>query len=153
MIAWLMEPSLPRQTTAVYRAVSWPSRSASDAKGHLHGPVWYDRRPASYPDAHMDDLLTRLESHITAHQLIERAKEGFHAWLAEGGALPKGWSYHELHAQLDSIHLCVHPAHVAYPYMDTKLRILRGNEQVGHYRLITKLDGTAVDDYFVLNAA
>jgi len=99
----------------------------------------------------MDDLLTRLDSHIATHRLIERAEEGFRAWLAEPAeTLPGEWVADELHAQPDSIHLCIRPAHVDYPYIDTKLRILRGDEQVGHYRLITKLDGAVADDYFVL---
>ncbi|MEM1096390.1 MAG: hypothetical protein AAGJ10_17465 [Bacteroidota bacterium] len=101
----------------------------------------------------MNDLLTRLDAHITTHRLVERAEEGFRAWLADpADVLPGGWATDELHAQFDSIHLCIRPAHVDYPYFDTRLRILRGNEQVGHYRLITKLDGTAVDDYLVLTS-
>ncbi|GAB5519366.1 MAG: hypothetical protein RhofKO_16170 [Rhodothermales bacterium] len=103
----------------------------------------------------MNDVLDRLESHIATHRLVERAVAGFNAWVAEARAentatLPDGWTYDELHVDLDSIHLCFRPAHVDYLYIDTKLRILRGDEQVGHYRLITKLDGTAADDYFVL---
>lgn len=99
----------------------------------------------------MDNVLAQLDAHIAAHRLVERAEEGFRAWLAEpADGLPGDWGADGLHAAFESLHLCLRPAHVNYPYFDTRLRILRGNEQVGHYRLITKLDGTAVDDYFVL---
>jgi hypothetical protein len=39
---------------------------------------------------------------------------------------------------------------VSYPYIDTRLRILREGVQAGYYRLITMTDGSEADDYFVI---
>ena len=49
---------------------------------------------------------------------------------------------------------------LSYPFVETRLGLyvpdptgvyFRGLRPIGHYRLITLLDGTAVDDYFVLD--
>ncbi len=99
----------------------------------------------------MKEAVATLIAHAGEQRLVERAQAGFQAWAKEGtGNLPRGWTHDELRAQLDSINLCFQPGLVGYPYIDTKLDILREDVSVGHYRLITKLDGSAVDDYFVL---
>ncbi len=103
----------------------------------------------------MEKVVTKLKSHVAEHDLVKRAEEGFHDWVdaaREEGAsdLPTGWSNDQLHVRLESINLCFHPENVTYPYVDTRLSILRREAQVGYYRRITHLDGVAADDYFVL---
>jgi hypothetical protein len=36
-----------------------------------------------------------------------------------------------------------------YPYIETRLRLLVGEHEVGHYRLVTLSDGRDDDDYLV----
>ena len=105
----------------------------------------------------MKAVLATLESHAVQHDLVNRAKLGFQTWLtgdlADGTVeLPGGWSVKQLEADLESINLCFRPAEVDYPFVDTRLAITRGGVVVGHYRLITRLDGSNADDYFVLDA-
>ncbi len=103
----------------------------------------------------MEKIVATLKSHVAEHDLVKRAEEGFYDWVdapREEGAsdLLAGCSHDQLHARLESINLCFHPENVTYPYVDTRLSILRREAQVGYYRRITHLDGVAADDYFVL---
>ena len=47
--------------------------------------------------------------------------------------------------------LCFNNVLLSYPYITTRLRLFIGEHEVGDYRLITLLDGTAVDDYLTFD--
>ncbi len=103
----------------------------------------------------MKTVLATLTKHADDHRLVQRAREGFRAWVdeavTEGAAdLPTGWNYGQLTAQLASLSLCFRPESVDYPFVDTRLNIQRYGINVGHYRLITGMDGSEIDDYFVM---
>lgn len=104
----------------------------------------------------MKTALVTLTKHADDHRLVQRAEAGFKAWvegaIAEGAVdLPKGWDYSQLTTQLASLNLCFRPESVDYPFVDTRLNILRQGTRVGYYRLITGMDGSEIDDYFVIS--
>ena len=108
------------------------------------------------PPTTLDEAAELLRRSFDAQQLLARAQSGFRAWIDEAtddneGDLPDGWLYSELSADFQSAALCFQSALLSYPYVDTRLRIMRNGVQVGHYRFITTLDGKEDDDYFVID--
>lgn len=109
-----------------------------------------------------DAMLTALLALVESQDLRRRAIEGCREWLrssAEEGGL-RGWSTAEIELHFDRCAFVFDHAILAYPFIETKIGLsvsdpsglhFRGLKSVGHYRLITRLDGTEEDDYFVLD--
>ena len=96
-----------------------------------------------------------------AHDLRQRANASCRRWLrasaAEGdlGVLSSA----DIQVVFERCSLVFDHGILGYPVLETRLGLyvvdpsglyFRGLRPVGHYRLITLLDGTADDDYFVL---
>ncbi|OWK42418.1 hypothetical protein [Fimbriiglobus ruber] len=97
-----------------------------------------------------------------AHDLRRRAEASCHEWLrssAEEGDLSE-LALADTQIVFERCALVFDHGILSYPFVETRLGLyvpdatgvyFRGLRPVGHYRLITLLDGTADDDYFVLS--
>lgn len=97
-----------------------------------------------------------------AQDLRQRAEASCRQWLrlsANGGDLG-GLSLADIQMVFERCALVFDHGILSYPFVETRLGLyvadptgmyFRGLRPVGHYRLITLLDGTADDDYFVLD--
>ena len=97
-----------------------------------------------------------------AHNLRRRAEESCREWLrssAEEGDLGE-LSLSDIQVVFERCALVFDHGVLVYPFVETRLGLyvpdpsgvcFRGLRPIGHYRLITLLDGTADDDYFVLD--
>ena len=116
-----------------------------DAGQHLSGGI-------------VSELLALAES----QNLRRRADEMCKVWLRsanEEGELC-GWSIEEIELHFERCSLVFEHGILSYPFVETRLGLyvadttgvfFRGLRPIGHYRLITLLDGTDNDDYFVLD--
>jgi len=101
-------------------------------------------------------------AHAEAHGLRRRAEETCREWLRstfEEGDLP-GLSPEDVRIEFERCALVFDHGILSYPFVETKLGMyvtdptgvfFRGLRPIGHYRLITLLDGTDDDDYFLLD--
>ena len=97
-----------------------------------------------------------------AHDLRRRAEASCWQWLrssAEEGGLG-GLSPADIQMVFERCALVFDHGILSYPFVETRLGLyvadpagvyFRGLRPVGHYRLITLLDGTTDDDYFELD--
>ena len=109
----------------------------------------------------MDELVAALTSLASTQKLRERAIEGFEEWLRssqhDGEHCIDGWSIKEIEPYFVSCSLVFAHERLDYPFVDTKLQLCVRDQSgshrqpIGNYRLITLLDGTADDDYFVID--
>jgi hypothetical protein len=103
----------------------------------------------------MDELagtVNRLARHARAHQLAERACGGCALFLRNAereGGLPGGMKAGEVEAGFRSHALYFGDSDSGYPHISTRLDLVAGGEEVGHYELISDLGGQVVDDYLV----
>ncbi len=106
------------------------------------------------------EMVTALASLAATQNLRGRAFEGCSKWLndAAGGGLG-GWAVGEIVPHFKSCSLVFDHGLLAYPFVETRLELcvreasgifLRDLRPIGYYRLITLLDGTPDDDYFVI---
>lgn len=86
-------------------------------------------------------------------------RESIRSTLADGDDL-RGWSVEEIEMHFHNSSLTFDHGILDYPYIDTRLGLyvrdlsgvyFLGLRPIGSYRLITLLDGTDDDDYFVLD--
>jgi len=63
--------------------------------------------------------------------------------------LPKSW-VNNIEIKYHSHKLCFKNSMLDYPFIETRLIMTYKNEEVGHYRLISLLNGEPDDDYFVI---
>ena len=68
-----------------------------------------------------------------------------------------GWDMEFIQLHVDKRSLVFNHGMLSYPYMDTQIGLYvedpsyhKNLKPIGHYRLITTLDGKIDDDYFVL---
>ena len=140
-------------------AVKGTAGSVADAALQLSARVVGQTREETAMSCNaLDEAVDLLRRTSETQQLVARAQSGFRAWIDEATDederdLPAGWSYSEMSAEFQSSTLCFQPALLSYPYVDTRLRIMRKGVEVGYYRFITRLDGEEDDDYFVIDAA
>jgi hypothetical protein len=82
--------------------------------------------------------------------LIEQAREGCARWLQNEGR-DIHYALSDVRLAFRSHALCFAHARLPYPYVETRLDLLIADQEIGYYRLITRLDGSVDDDYFVLH--
>lgn len=110
-----------------------------------------------------EDLLATLLTLAVEQNLRDRAFENCAQWIRDGAAESdglRGWTAEEIEPRFASCSLVFDHAIQKHPFLDTQLELsvhddtgvhFRGRKVIGYYRLITSLDGTAVDDYFVID--
>ena len=96
------------------------------------------------------------------HDLRQRAEASCRQWLHSAqaeGDLDRS-SLADIQLIFERCALVFDHGSLSYPFVETRLGLyvadptevyFRGLRPVGNYRLITRLDGTTDDDYFVLN--
>jgi hypothetical protein len=97
------------------------------------------------------DIVEILREHAKIQRLDQRAKNGIQKWLEQEDNLPQGCKPDQIHAEFSSRSLCFEPKVLPYAFIETRYELYAGKIQIGHYRLITTLDGCDDDDYFVLD--
>jgi hypothetical protein len=108
-----------------------------------------------------NELVAGLAALAAAQNLRARAFEGCAEWLREGDGPDArgGWAVEEIEPRFARCCLVFDHGILNYPFVETRLELgvrdergvyLRDFRPIGHYRLITRLDGTADDDYFVI---
>jgi hypothetical protein len=86
------------------------------------------------------------------HKLVEHAMESCDAWFINEGGTIAGWISQDLEKQFFSHTLVFQRSDWDLVYIDTRLKLLAANgREVGHYRLISTMDGETDDDYLVLD--
>lgn len=111
--------------------------------------------------ASADELVAALAALASAQNLRGRAFEGCGRWLRDGAENGLGgWSADEIEPRFASCSLVFAHGLLGRPFVDTRLDLCvrdpsgvcaGGSRPVGYYRLITRLDGTDEDDYFVID--
>ena len=109
----------------------------------------------------MDELVAALTSLASMQNLRERAFEGCGEWLRntqrDGQHCIDGWAVVEIEPHFASCSLVFAHERLDYPFVDTKLQLCVRDQSgshrqpIGYYRLITRLDGSVDDDYFVID--
>ncbi|MEQ1934907.1 MAG: hypothetical protein ABL962_13690 [Fimbriimonadaceae bacterium] len=103
-------------------------------------------------------LLALAESQDLRH----RAEEACRVWLRSAAAEDglRGWTLGDIEPRFDRCMLVFDHSVLDYPFFEMRFGLyvsdpggnrFRDLRPVGHYRLITRLDGTPDDDYFVLD--
>ena len=111
------------------------------------------------------EILDRLQNWSSESCLIELAFEGCRKSMIvcakEDEALGlkplHGWDMESIQLHFDKQSLVFNHGILSYPHLDTQIGLYVENpfyhkdlKPIGHYRLITTLDGKIDDDYFVL---
>lgn len=109
-------------------------------------------------------MVAELAALAASQNLRSRAFDGCLKWLRdEASASPdglSGWVGGEIEPHFRSCSLVFDHGSLSHPFLDTRLDLCirdasgaspGGLRLVGHYRLITRLDGVAEDDYFVID--
>ena len=109
----------------------------------------------------MDELVATLNSLASTQNLSERAMEGCKESIrncqSEGQSCINGWTLAEIEPHFASCSLVFAHGLLNHPFVDTKLQLGVRDQSgsyrlIGHYRLITLLDGSDDDDYFVIDS-
>ena len=111
-----------------------------------------------------DKLVTAAADLASTQNLRDQAFEGCGMWLRDGAESGSdglnGWAIEEIEPHFASCSLVFDHGLLDYPFVDTRLTLHvrdasgsyhRDLRTIGYYRLITLLDGTADDDYFVID--
>jgi hypothetical protein len=111
-----------------------------------------------------EEVVAALTALAAAQNLRRRAFDNCRVWIRDGAAEGpdglRGWSAEEIEPHFGSCALFFENGILEYPFVATRLDLfVRGGssvffgglQPVGHYRLITRLDGSDEDDYFVLD--
>jgi hypothetical protein len=99
----------------------------------------------------LHDMIERLRLLAAERDLVGHAMDGCVKWL-HNDADEIAITPEELEMHFHSHALTFHNANLSYPYIDTRLTLSVKNREIGYYRLITFLDGSVDDDYFVLDS-
>ena len=107
----------------------------------------------------MVDIKHNLRELAEQQELVNRAIESCKTWLHENRyrdddtVLIAEFAVDDIEFKFDKQSLVFKNRLLDYQYIDTQIGLYvnasSGEVQVGHYRLITALDGVAVDDYLV----
>jgi hypothetical protein len=111
-----------------------------------------------------EEVVAALTALAAAQDLRRRAFDACRKWIRDGAAEGpdglRGWSAEEIEPHFRSCALYFESGILEYPFVATRLDLcvrddsgtyFRGLRPVGFYRLITRLDGSDEDDYFVLD--
>jgi hypothetical protein len=105
----------------------------------------------------MEDLhhiVDRLAEFARRHDLIARAKDGCSKFLrniAGENDLPRGWSLTDVRQEFRAHTLTFESNVLSYPFVVTQLDLYAGEDEIGWYKLVVRLDGQAEDDYLVFH--
>jgi hypothetical protein len=85
------------------------------------------------------------------HQLLEQAMRNCDVCFSNANGEIDGWIFHDLEKQFFSHTLVFKSADWDLIHINTCLKLLASNgREIGHYCLITTLEGETDDDYLVL---
>jgi hypothetical protein len=111
-------------------------------------------------DAADEKLVADLKALAAAQNLRDRALEVYREHLREGaGDGLGGWSAEEIEVHFHHCSLAFDHGVLSYPFVDTRLGLyvrddtglfFDGLRPIRYFRLITHLDGTVDDTYFVI---
>ncbi len=96
------------------------------------------------------DIVARLTELAGQRDLVGRAKDVCARWLRKEADQLK-LVPNDVQMQFDSHSLFFHSDLLSYPFIATRLTLSLNNREIGYYRRITLLDGSADDDYLVLD--
>jgi hypothetical protein len=82
------------------------------------------------------------------YDLVSQAKDTCARWLHESADVLL-YAVSEVSMDFRSHALVFRNAKLSYPYIDTRLDLSFNNREIGHYRLITRLDGSPENDYLI----
>lgn len=108
-----------------------------------------------------EQVVASLRALAESQQLRQQAEDGCRTSMknCEDDGDLEGWSPEEIEIRFERCVLVFVHGTLSYPFVETKLGLyvrdpagylFNGLFPIGHYRLITLLDGTLIDDYFVL---
>jgi hypothetical protein len=109
-----------------------------------------------------EQLVAAVAALAATHDLRRRAFDGCRGWMRQSAGDVRGWSPDEIELHFHACSLVFEHGLLSYPFLDTRLGLYVRDDSgvylddlrpVGHYRLITRLDGSADDDYFVIDTA
>lgn len=84
------------------------------------------------------------------YQLAEKANRACRHWLSKQDCgLPGEW-IEAIEARFHSHKFCFAHATLPHPFIETRLDLFWHRKEIGHYRLISSLDGEPEDDYLVI---
>lgn len=85
------------------------------------------------------------------HKLVEQAIASCDGWFTNNAGEIDGWIPQDLEKQFFSHTLVFQRSDWDLIYIDTHLKLLASDgREIGHYRLVSTLDGQIDDDYLVL---
>jgi hypothetical protein len=97
------------------------------------------------------EVIDYLQDLALRQKLFEEAMSGCGACFQNDGGEIDGWIPQDLEKQFFSHTLVFKRSDWDLIYIDTRLKLLASNgREIGHYRLISTLDGEIDDDYLVL---
>lgn len=95
----------------------------------------------------LDSLVQVASNAAEVQKLEQRATDSLDSWLKQPDALPDGLKAEDVQSSFKRWALVFKNAHLGYPYFETTLALHRFGIEIGTYRLITRLNGEAEDDY------
>jgi hypothetical protein len=102
----------------------------------------------------LNTIVDQLAMFAREQDLVARAKEGCSKFLhsaAEEDGLPRNLNFSDVRAAFCSHSLTFESSLLPYPFVSTRLDLYAGEDEVGWYKLIVRLDGQAEDDYLVFH--
>lgn len=105
----------------------------------------------------MEDLnaiVDRLAAFAREHDLVAQAVVGCSKFLrntAEENGLPPGLRPADVRAEFRSHSLTFESSSLSHPFVSTRLDLYAGEDEVGWYKRVVRLDGRAEDDYLVFH--
>jgi Uma2 family endonuclease len=97
------------------------------------------------------DIVEHLLGLASRQQLIDRAMENCEHWFTNDSGEIDGWISRDLEKQFSAHTLVFKRADWDLIYIDTRIKLLASDgREIGHYRLITTLDGETDDNYLVI---
>lgn len=104
----------------------------------------------------MEDLnaiADRLTIFAHEHDLAEQAKDSCSKFLhnAAGDGLPHNLNPSDVRAEFRSHFLTFESSLLPHPFISTRLDLYAGEDEIGWYKLIVRLDGQVENDYLVFH--
>jgi hypothetical protein len=109
----------------------------------------------SVDDSYSSELVSAAATWAAQYNLRARAFDGCSKWLLDGDNGLDGWTAEDIQPEFASCSLIFEHQLLGYPFMETRLNLFVGadhtKQSIGHYPVVTRLDGTDDDDYFVID--
>jgi hypothetical protein len=98
----------------------------------------------------IDELIVYLTKIYSNDKFIKESAKGIDIWLKDKDNIPSNIKVEDIKVKYRSQNLCFSDNLLNKAYITTFYELYFNEKEIGYYKLISNIDGTPDDDYFVI---